>query len=88
MPCKFLISGLFGMDQATSFSSAVSRLESALGRLENAAAGVGAASGDDTALRAIEAERDLLQLKHRRLMQSTERSVADLDALIASATKG
>lgn len=85
--CKLLISGLFIMDQATSFSSALSRLETALERLEHAATGVGTKDGGENArVHVLEAERDLLQLKHRRLVQSTERAVADLDALIASKT--
>jgi len=73
------------MDQAISFSSALSRLETALDRLERAAGNAEAADTDNVALITLEAERDLLQLKHRRLLQSTERAVADLDALIASA---
>lgn len=70
------------MDQPTPFPSALSRLESALERLEKVAGNVG--NGANAALNTIEAERDLLQLKHRRLVQSTERAISDLDALIAS----
>ncbi len=65
------------MDQMTGFASALTRLESALDRLERASAGVGDVSG---AL----AELDALRQKHRRLKDSTERAVADLDVLIAS----
>lgn len=72
------------MDRPTSFLSALSRLETALDRLEAVAGTLHAHSGDNAALAALEAERDLLRLRHRRLVQSTERAVADLDALIAS----
>lgn len=72
------------MDRPASFPSALSRLETALDRLEAVAGTLPAPGGDNAALAALEAERDLLQLRHRRLVQSTERAVADLDALIAS----
>ena len=77
------------MDRPASFPSALARLETVLDRLETLAAAVPAAApnhGEAGAERiaALEAERDLLQLRHRRLVQSTERAVADLDALIAS----
>ncbi|MFD0850048.1 hypothetical protein [Sphingosinicella xenopeptidilytica] len=65
------------MDQMTGFASALTRLESALDKLERAAAGAGDTGG---AL----AELDALRQKHRRLKDSTERAVADLDVLIAS----
>ncbi|WP_339708729.1 hypothetical protein [uncultured Sphingosinicella sp.] len=65
------------MDQMTGFASALTRLESALDKLERAAGGVHDASGALTELEA-------LRQKHRRLKDSTERAVADLDALIAS----
>lgn len=72
------------MDQAPSFSSALSRLETALARLEQASGNL-TTHDESAALSALEAERDLLHLKHRRLLQSCERTVTDLDALIASA---
>ncbi|BBE34868.1 hypothetical protein [Sphingosinicella microcystinivorans] len=65
------------MDQMTGFASALTRLESALDKLERAAGGVHDAG---EALTELEA----LRHKHRRLKDSTERAVADLDALIAS----
>lgn len=65
------------MDQMTGFASALTRLESALDRLERAATGVGDADG---AL----AELEALRQKHRHLKDSAQRAVADLDALIAS----
>jgi len=69
------------MDQMTGFASALTRLESALDRLERAAAGVGDTDNDaDGAL----AELESLRRKHRHLKDSAERAVADLDALIAS----
>ncbi len=66
------------MDQMTGFASALTRLESALDRLERAAAGVDDAGG-------APAELDVLRQKHHRLKESAERAVADLDVLIASA---
>ncbi|MBL8647980.1 MAG: hypothetical protein JNL46_12050, partial [Sphingosinicella sp.] len=63
--------------QMTGFASALTRLESALDKLERAVAGAG---DTNDAL----AELDALRLKHRRLKDSTERAVADLDVLIAS----
>ena len=73
------------MDQATSFLSALSRLETALARLEQASGNLNTTQDESAALSALEAERDLLHLKHRRLLQSCERTLTDLDALIASA---
>lgn len=58
------------------------RLETALERLEATAAGVLPQSESDR-VAALEAQRDLLQLKHRRLLQNAERAVADLDVLLA-----
>ncbi len=66
------------MDQMTGFASALTRLESALDRLERAAAGI---SDTDSS----HAELEALRRKHSRLKDSTERAVADLDALISSA---
>ncbi|MBB4630425.1 hypothetical protein [Sphingosinicella soli] len=63
------------MDQMTGFASALTRLESALDKLERAATTIDDGAG---------AEMDALREKHRRLRQSTERAVADLDVLIAS----
>jgi hypothetical protein len=77
------------MDRPASFPAALSRLDGALDRLEALAASrpqAAAGDGGNAALAVLEAERDLLQLRHRRLVQSTERAVADLDALIASRT--
>jgi hypothetical protein len=65
------------MDQMTGFASALTRLESALDRLERASADVGDGGAH--------AELDLLRQKHRRLKDSAERAVTDLDVLIASA---
>lgn len=66
------------MDQMTGFASALTRLEGALDRLERAAAGIGDTDG-------ASAELEALRRKHRRLRDSAERAVADLDVLIASA---
>lgn len=80
------------MDRPASFPSALTRLESALDRLEAMAKNVNAADvaqgtgeqADNATIATLEAERDLLRLRHRRLVQSTERAIADLDTLIAS----
>ncbi len=69
------------MDQMTGFASALTRLEGALERLERVAAEVDTGGGNSEAIAELEALRD----KHRRLRHSTERAVADLDVLIASA---
>ncbi|MBW7947119.1 MAG: hypothetical protein H3C60_11925 [Sphingomonadaceae bacterium] len=65
-------------EKMTGFASALTRLEGALDRLERAAAGIGDADG-------ASAELEALRHKHRRLRDSAERAVADLDVLIASA---
>ncbi len=73
------------MADADSFSSALARLEATLGRLEKAAGNLPRNTGANPAVSALEAERDLLKLRHRRLVQSTEKAIADLDALMAEA---
>jgi hypothetical protein len=75
------------MDDSADVASALSRLNAALVRLDVAVSKLPAAATgptDSSALQQLEAERDLLQLRHRRLLQSTERAVADIDALINS----
>jgi hypothetical protein len=73
------------MADADSFSSALARLEATLGRLEKAAGNLPRNTGANAAVSALEAERHLLKLRHRRLVQSTEKAIADLDALMAEA---
>ncbi len=65
----------------------LSRLDGALAALESAAERVRTAQPDrnDDAVAAIEAERDLIQLKHRRLVQETETALGQIDRLIAGA---
>lgn len=74
------------MNDTGGMDAALTRLEAALERLESAAKTM-PASDDDTMAR-IEAERDLMQLKHRRLLRDTEAALADLDRLLVQAETG
>ncbi len=71
------------MTESVGFSPALARLDQALSKLEKAVTSVGN-KNNNVQLSAIEAERDLLQIRHRRLIQKTEGILSDIDALIAS----
>ena len=71
------------MQLSREIGAEIERLGTALDRLESVAEAQLAASGDRAGQ--LEAERDLLRLKHRRLVQETDQAVAELDRLLADA---
>ena len=76
----------------SGLGGATARLQQALGRLESIASRLGREHDTDrdgmapmARLSAVEAERDLLRLKHRQLVQQSEEALGSLDRLIADA---